>query len=133
AARLGDASKNGLAAGQYCQNWFSPVPQYSASNRTVHWGVNIICNFTGTLHDHGTLYSVEGSGENAHNVWQDEGFVTSVGTNASVDRVRQCVNSSTGRWIVRTDSSVDGFGVVQTNTAWTTIFTISCADVYSGI
>lgn len=58
---------------QECDGYFNPAPQYSSSNRTLHYGGKILCNFSASyLHFAVNLYTVTGSGDNIEYNFQEQ-------------------------------------------------------------
>jgi hypothetical protein len=119
-----------VAADVECFAQAAPVPTYSASNKAVQWGASIICNTPGTLLIWTSLYTVVGSGENAHNVGQD---TKSVGP-----RVDAFMGNSWGEpclasqgnaiWIASRTPTYDGIAF-NPPTQWTVPKTLPCGPV----
>lgn len=112
-----------------CTGVFSPVPQYSASNRTIHVGGHIGCNFVGSLHFRVNLYTLRGTGENETKVWQD--FVDpgwKVGSSIGMSKPVACVGSASTRWIADFYGHSD-IGNLKPYPLWSSVYTYPCGGL----
>jgi hypothetical protein len=109
----------------------APVPQYSSSggtSGTVHYGAQIICNTVGTLWFELKLYTVVGSGENQHNVWQETRTLGPL-----VDYARgsswfePCFGNASTRWITSRQPTWNGVAF-NPPIQWTSIITLPCGS-----
>jgi len=55
-----------------CTGSFNPTPQYSASNKTIHWGGIQQCTKAVAQHLTVNLYAIVGTGDNERNLFQDQ-------------------------------------------------------------
>lgn len=120
-----DASTDNI----WCEGEDSPVPQYSASNRTVHYGFKTICNYTDdNLWIHSWLYSIVGSGEKEHSVYQDDRICSAPGVSLWCGDTLPCIVRTTGRWYGVVDATSDFLGNLGTPAQGPTQ-TLGCSDI----
>lgn len=108
-----------------CSGEQAPEPQFSPSNQTIHWGYKVICNSATSISIIDTLYVVEGTGDNEHNVEQGEVTNSGVAPNLVVGTFHACGGSVRTRWITESWAKANN-SPVNPYPAWSPVNTLTC-------
>ena len=119
------ASAAAAAAGLSCSGESAPAPQYSPSNRTLHWGEKLICNQAVWITLRDDLLEVVGSGDFQRYVLVDS--VSNHGTEFALVATtqRNCNGMVTTNWIARAYATAAGFQVPP-YPSWSSIHSLTC-------
>jgi hypothetical protein len=113
-----------------CIAQFNPVPQKSSSGGTfgtVHWGGKLSCvGDPGSLHSVVTLYSVVGTGDNQHNVQEDQHTLNAIGLTVGNSWFTACLGTTSTHWIASIASTYDG-DQFNPYPGWSSVSTLACA------
>jgi hypothetical protein len=120
------ADPNFGGGGRWCDIYTNPYPQYSASNRTMHFGGKIICNYTDSLVVIATLYRVVGSGSNTDYIWASNITTNAIGQEHGNTTYDACIGSTPTRFILKVEASALTLGQ---GWGWSPVYTYPCADV----
>jgi hypothetical protein len=111
---------------RHCDVWTNPYPQYSASNRTLHFGGKITCNYSDQLWVDATLFHVVGTGDKQHNVWASSIANGSTGTWHGNTIWDACIGTTPATYILRVTGSPASLPSAY---GWSPTYTYPCTDV----
>lgn len=109
-----------VAIGASCDGIASPVPQYSAATRKLHFGGKISC-----IGDPGTLTISAQVWAHEDGVWQEQGSVSNEGVGLELSTppgVLNCFSRINTQWKEYISGSYDGLY----QAGWTPIYTLPC-------
>ena len=125
---FGEEESNGFGIGsgsRHCDVYSNPYPQYSASNKTVHFGGKIICNYTDHLYVVATLYRLSGSQSDPEYNWEDDVQGGATGSQYGNTEFTRCFAFNPTRWRLKIDATAASLGGTF---GWTPIFTLPCSE-----
>ncbi len=83
----------------WCDAYWSPEPQYSASNSTIHYGIWVNCNYADTFSLRVQIFVKEGSGP--YMPAADPITTYPVGNTGSAGGVTGCFPGGSGTWMAK--------------------------------
>lgn len=110
-----------------CIGSLAPEPQYSGTNKTLHWGGRIDCNRVAALTFEGWLYQVVGAGDNERYVQEDH-IPTQFATTQSKGwgHYIGCLSTASTRWISKIYGTADGKQFTPVY-GWSSVITLPCS------
>jgi hypothetical protein len=114
------------SAAKVCSLWASPNPQYSASNHTIHWGVNVICNYAPFVDIHVYLYSRAPYGP-GFDVEEDDAVAFGAGSQWAGSTARCLDWGGSRNWRMKTNWHING-DPGSPNPAYSSYVSLPCQD-----
>jgi hypothetical protein len=104
----------------------NPDPQYSSSNRTLHWGIRVdYCSATTTVQIKGALQELDGGSWYTQDKYPSSGWKTTIGAGWGTTRSINCVSNVPHQWRIQVYMLIDGVPG-DPNPGYSDIYTLPC-------